>query len=1083
MSRLLYVQIQAVALLQTAPSDLGAQLTIDGVPTGILKYAAVISTNHDAGDTSLVPFDYVEFQIASETFTPQNLSQTSAFATESAPLVYDVWHTVVVPDGFGQLPDLTVQIGSVSPTVISPDDTIKVPLTISNKGGAAANPVTVGIYISDDATIDTGDLLVEASTYPGGALAAGGSLTVTLTDQANSLLHSIPGGKHYIGAIVDYNNAVAESNEANNASKGVLITSTTPAPDLTVSKLTVTPSIVLSTDSIDLGYWLANQGDADAGDAHVGFFLSTDSKVTSSDTLVLDFHEGPTPAGSLSQLLPFAVPISALYQPIATGTYYLGAIVDYDNAVNDSNPANNTSNAVQITVINPDLLPAVPASTLPADAQWAATLDDADLSNMQDHFASPDYDYDPGTDSYSSASGVLAHGLKGLVQHMYDDIMSNIYQELRALAQHSISAFNLAEDFYNTAKKVTGLLGNDLRQALDATFAPLDDAASNPFDADAPGFDGNAFDKSASAKWAKLFADAKDAIHVGNPQPDDQMDEVIDDASYLIQRDNAGDHASIDQWFYNNTEQQPQVVGNSGWQHFFFGGAGNDDDPGGNNDVLYGGFGNDRLTAGTGDSVIIGGQGDDLLTGGTGNDRLWGNDGADTMTGGAGADMLDGGAGSDTVSYAADSAGVTVTLGTNGAKTTGTGGEAQGDIILNVENLVGGSGKDLLTGNALVNALHGGGNDDVLDGGAGNDTLDGGAGNDTAAYASATAAVTVSLLLEGAPQFTGGSGSDTLISIENLTGSSKSGDLLIGDTHDNVLNGGLGNDTLIGGAGADTLIGGGGFDTASYQNDSVGIAIDLTSAGAQSGGEAAGDKLSGMSAVIGGSGADTITGDGNANTLNGGAGDDTIEGGGGNDILVGGANSGLGDTLSYAHDAVGVTVSLALTSAQKTAGEGVDTISGFENLTGGSGNDVLTGDQKANVIAGGPGDDIIVGGLGSDTLTGGGGNDHFQFANPTEGGDTLADFNNAGTDKISIVKAGFGIAKTVTLGGIGTNDFAAHYFVDGATPSEPNHGQFLFDAANLQLLWDPDGTGGKAAVLIAHLPAALTLHATDFELK
>ena len=48
-----------------------------------------------------------------------------------------------------------------------------------------------------------------------------------------------------------------------------------------------------------------------------------------------------------------------------------------------------------------------------------------------------------------------------------------------------------------------------------------------------------------------------------------------------------------------------------------------------------------------------------------------------------------------------------------------------------IENAVGGSGNDVLTGNPTANRLEGGAGNDNLDGGAGNDTLVGGAGNDS----------------------------------------------------------------------------------------------------------------------------------------------------------------------------------------------------------------------------------------------------------------------------------------------------------------------------------------------------------------
>src|SRR2546423_789135 len=81
---------------------------------------------------------------------------------------------------------------------------------------------------------------------------------------------------------------------------------------------------------------------------------------------------------------------------------------------------------------------------------------------------------------------------------------------------------------------------------------------------------------------------------------------------------------------------------------------------------------------------------------------------------------------------------------------TGNSGDAAGDVYSGVENLIGGSGADRLTGDGNANVLCGGaGNDtlsgsggnDILVGGAGADRLDGGSGVDTASYATASAGV------------------------------------------------------------------------------------------------------------------------------------------------------------------------------------------------------------------------------------------------------------------------------------------------------------------------------------------------------
>ena len=182
-------------------------------------------------------------------------------------------------------------------------------------------------------------------------------------------------------------------------------------------------------------------------------------------------------------------------------------------------------------------------------------------------------------------------------------------------------------------------------------------------------------------------------------------------------------------------------------------------------------------------TVLAGGAGNDVINGGAGNDTLQGGADNDVLIGGAGADALDGGAGNDTASYASSTAAVTVDLNAG----TGLGGDAQGDTLTGIENLIGSAFNDTLTGD---------GNDNVLTGGAGNDILAGGlngAGGDTASYATATAGVTVSLLLQGGTQNTVGAGVDTLTGIENLIGSAFN-DTLTGDAGNNVLTGGAGND-------------------------------------------------------------------------------------------------------------------------------------------------------------------------------------------------------------------------------------------------------------------------------------------------
>ena len=104
-----------------------------------------------------------------------------------------------------------------------------------------------------------------------------------------------------------------------------------------------------------------------------------------------------------------------------------------------------------------------------------------------------------------------------------------------------------------------------------------------------------------------------------------------------------------------------------------------------------------------------------------------------------------------------------------------------------------GTGDDNLDGALGNDSLFGGIGSDKLTGGLGDDLLDGGANADTASYEFAPVSgngvgVTVSLLVQGIAQNTVFMGFDTLVSIENITGS-RNDDKLTGDASANVISG------------------------------------------------------------------------------------------------------------------------------------------------------------------------------------------------------------------------------------------------------------------------------------------------------
>jgi len=248
----------------------------------------------------------------------------------------------------------------------------------------------------------------------------------------------------------------------------------------------------------------------------------------------------------------------------------------------------------------------------------------------------------------------------------------------------------------------------------------------------------------------------------------------------------------------------------------------------------------------------------------------------------------------------------------------------------------------------------------------------------------------------GTPDQTSGGATSTADPVHTVLGTDDA-DLLGGGTGDDLVSGLGGDDLIVGNDGADTLKGGGGDD--------------LIKAGA-------GDDIafgnSGDDDLFGGAGHDLLLGDGGNDRIFGDDGNDTLEGGAGNDVVYAGVgddhilatiNDGDdiywgdagSDTLDYAAITSDINAnlgsgSLLHGSVNSTQG-GHDTVFGFENFIGGSGNDTITANASVNILDGGNGHDTFVFGSAADA-----------------NGDVIRDFQPGDTIDLSGIDANTGSA-------------------------------------------------------------------------
>ena len=237
-------------------------------------------------------------------------------------------------------PDLTASAVS-GPVRVITGSAMNVATTVTAAAdGASSTGFYVNIYLSEDSVITTSDYSL-GSRYVT-SLGAGESNTA---DISVTIPTSFASGTYYIGMIADGYNYVKESNETNNALAGNQIT--VVGPDLTMTTVsgpasgvygqtvTVTNTVTAAADGGPPDYFL------------VGIYISKDNIITTDDVYVGGRYVYDLAPGS-SSTMDTSITIPST---LKRGTYYLGAIADYNNYVGEYDEQNNAlaGNEIMIT--------------------------------------------------------------------------------------------------------------------------------------------------------------------------------------------------------------------------------------------------------------------------------------------------------------------------------------------------------------------------------------------------------------------------------------------------------------------------------------------------------------------------------------------------------------------------------------------------------------------------------------------------------------------------------------------------------------------------------------------------------------
>ena len=294
-----------------------------------------------------------------------------------------------------------VSSGSSFPSSSYSGESETVTVSILNDGNTDSGSFAYKVYLSTDTYISQSDTLFCSKSHP--SIPGGSSRTDTCSGSTPTST-----GTYYWGVIVDTSSSISETSENDNTQYFNSI-SISDAPTINLvptSSGSTFPSTGEPGDSVSVTTKILNEGNTASGYFTYKVYLSTDTSISTSDTLFCSKNMNSIQAGSSStQSCSGTLPSSSR-------TYYWGVIADTGSDISETSENDNTQRFNSISISEAptiNLVPTSSGSTFPSTGEPgdSVSVTTKILNEGNTNSGSFTYKVYLSTDSYISESDTV----------------------------------------------------------------------------------------------------------------------------------------------------------------------------------------------------------------------------------------------------------------------------------------------------------------------------------------------------------------------------------------------------------------------------------------------------------------------------------------------------------------------------------------------------------------------------------------------------------------------------------------------------------------------------------------------------